>query len=65
MNAIEMQEADEKARILVEKARAQLRDNPLTVEFQKGIPEEVLLGMGFKVTNLDYGLNVVTFTLIE
>ncbi|GAG50961.1 unnamed protein product, partial [marine sediment metagenome] len=39
--------------------------DPLTAEFPKGIPDEILLGMKFRVSEIDFQLNVVTFTLDE
>jgi len=61
------QKEKEKLAILeVNRRRKYFRDDPLQAEFPKGgIPEELLLGMRFQVSDIDFVLNVITFTLID
>ena len=56
---------DKIARQLVEKARTRLLNEPLEAIFPFGVRQEILLGMKFQVSNLDYINNIVTFTLVE
>lgn len=68
MNAVKLQEADEKARIGVEKARLYFQDNPLQVmpfDETDEIVENILLGMEFRVTNINFVTNTVTFKLVK
>jgi len=65
MNEAEFQKKDKEARIGVKMARGYFKDNP----FQVVVPDEtiknILLGMKFQPTNIDYATNTVTFTLVE
>ena len=61
----EQKERERKAIEVVEKARADLRDNPLEAIFPFGIPQNVLVGMSFTVTSLDYVNNIITFSIVS
>ena len=66
MDKAEFQKKDEEARIMVEMARGYFQDNPLQII---GTPDEtiknILLGMKFQVSNINYVTNTVMFTLVE
>lgn len=61
----EFKERDKEARRLVEEAYANLQGILLEATFPFGIPKDVLLGMKFGITALDYKNNLITFTLVE
>ena len=56
---------DKRAREIVAKAHASLRDNPLVANFILEIRKDILLGMKFQVTNINYKDQQITFTLVE
>ena len=65
MDAFEFQARDKEAREKVEAARASLRDNPLITNFILEIRKDILIGMKFQVTNINYKDHQITFTLVE
>ena len=65
MESGEFEEIDQKAREGVEKAHASLRGHPILASFPEGIRKDVLLGMQFTVTNINFVTNIVTLSLVE
>ena len=59
------QEKDEEARIRVEMARGYFRDNSIQVAVTDETAQNILLGMKFQPTNINYVTNTVTFKLVE
>ncbi len=60
-----MQRRIEEARILVEMARCYFQDNPLQIITPVETTKNILLGMKFQVTNINFVTNTVLFTLVE
>jgi len=56
---------DREARIGVKKARGYFQDNPLQVVAPGETIQNILLGMKFRVSNVNFVTNTVTFTLVE
>ncbi len=65
MEMSRQEEIQKKAIAMVREAHASLREFPLKATYKNGIRKDVLLGMRFTVSNIDFVNNVVTFSLIE
>ena len=66
MVKFEFQKRDEEARIRVEEARQYFLNNPLQdITDDDKIIKNILPGMKFQVSNINYVTNTVTFTLVE
>jgi hypothetical protein len=50
---------------MVRKAHKSLREQPLQAIFPEGIRPDILFGMKFRVTNINFVTNTVIFTLVE
>ncbi len=60
-----IRDKEREARIGVKKARGFFQVNPLKIITPDETTENILLGMKFQVTNINFMSNAVTFTLVE